>query len=446
VKSLDVDLTRPVDRLPDPLPVPCLSPAGAPLRPRRAVIRVPGSKSITNRAYLLAALASGRSRIIGPLRANDCDRLLEALRTMGAGASFDGDDAVIDGVGGRFPRGGAVNLGDGGAPTRFAIAAACLAAAPVTIDGSRRMRERPVAEGIDMLRSLGASIDYAEAPGRLPVIVRPSTLRGGSLEVGRTASSQFLSALLLLAPWLPQGIELHPTAPLTSFTYVDLTLAVLQEWGAAVDAAALRVPPGPLPARTYAIEPDASSALYWCIAAALVPGFTVALPGVDPDGDQPDLAIVQELARRGAIALEATGAGDMRVRGTGALPGGRFDGARCPDGALALAVASARAEGTSRITGLRTLRVKESDRIAALADELRRVGCGVHATDDAMVIEPAPAEGPPVVIETYDDHRVAMAFAVLGLARAGISIKDPACVAKSYPGFWRDLALIREER
>ncbi|MCP3902810.1 MAG: 3-phosphoshikimate 1-carboxyvinyltransferase [Planctomycetes bacterium] len=432
------DYRLPLDELPDPLPIdPIRGPVDVSITP-------PGSKSLTNRAYLLAALAAGTSRIGRPLRSDDCDRMLAALDTLGAASRFDGDDVLIDGVGGRFPRGGEVNLGDGGTPTRFMIAAACLAAEPVLVDGSPRMRERPIAEGVDLLRRIGARIEYVEVAERLPVRVTPSgDLRGGEVTATPTVSSQFLSALLLVAPSLPDGLRLAFDGPVTSAAYVRMTEAILAEWGLLETTTAPRIdePPPPVieiaprtvPARSLAVAPDASSAVYWRLAESIVPGARVGVSGLRDDSCQPDLAVVRALGR-------ITGAG-----GDGTVHAFEFDAGNCPDGALALAVAAARADGRSTITGLRTLRVKETDRIAALAAELRRVGCGVQSTDESITIDPAPLDvSHEVTVRTYDDHRMAMAFAVLGLVRRGISIADPGCVAKSYPGFFADLALLHD--
>jgi 3-phosphoshikimate 1-carboxyvinyltransferase len=428
----------PLERLPDPLPIaPLAGPFDLAMTP-------PGSKSITNRAYVLAALAAGTSRIARPLRADDTDGLLDALVTLGARAEWDGDDVVVHGVAGRFPRGGEVNLGDGGTPTRFMIAVACLADAPVVVDGSPRMRERPVAEGIGFLRRLGATIEHLDADGHLPVRVSGNGpgggLAGGRIEIPTTLSSQFVSALLLVAPFLSGGLRLDYTGEQTSAAYVELTRRVLAAFGGRL----ARVPSGDAVAEgaieptDYAVEPDASGAAYWLAAAAVTPGAAVTIPGLPPASSQPDVAVAAALAAAGA---EVDGDGDALRLAAGAGPGPLDDDcAGHPDGAVALAAVAARAHGVSTLGGLHTLRVKESDRIAALATELRRVGCTVVATDDALVIDPAACHDEPVVIETYGDHRIAMAFAVLGLARPGISIANPACAGKSYRTFYRDLA------
>jgi 3-phosphoshikimate 1-carboxyvinyltransferase len=440
-----------VSVLPDPLPI---EPVAAPLAAR---LRAPGSKSATNRAIVLAALASGRSRLEGILVAEDTLRLVAGFEALGVRVAREGDCAVVEGCGGRLPRGGAVDLGDGGTPTRFLIAAATLAAGPVVVDGSARMRERPVEEGIALLRRLGARIETTErvvdgkAVEALPVVVHPSApLAGGRLEVGRTASSQFLSALLLIAPTFAAPLELSYSEPPTSASYLELTVEALATFG--VEVATLRddgrlrghrVAPQPIRATEQRIEPDASSAAYAALAAAIVPGSRVLLEGLSLASRQPDLRFLGALSAMG-VGVEAE-SGGILVVGPDSLAGIDIDASDFPDAAIALAVACARASGPSVLRGLRTLRVKESDRLAALATELSRVGACAAIEGDALRIDPGDAarRGDPVAIETYRDHRMAMAFAILGLVRSGISIVDPRCVGKSYPDFWSDLARLR---
>lgn len=411
--------------LADPLPIAPLT------KSFDLLITPPGSKSLTCRAYVLAALARGTSRIIRPLRADDTDALLAALCTLGASASWTGDDVSITGTDGRFPRGGSVNLGDGGAPTRFMIAAACLAAEPVVIDGSPRMRQRPIAEGVELLRRLGARIEYTGDDERLPVRVTPSELHGGELDVGRTQSSQFISALMLVAPWIREPIRLKLGDDVTSASYVRLTARVLGQWGVGET-------PGPPTAMTYTIEPDASAATYWLAAAAITPGAAVRIDGLPASSSQADAGFVRLLTRTGANPIEAPSLG---VRHGGPLRGLTCDMADMPDASMTLAAALTTAESPSTITGLGTLRVKETDRLAALAAELSKIGCRVETTRDAITIHPAGrGTTEPVTFETYDDHRMAMALALVGLVRPGISVANPACVSKSYPAFWRDFA------
>lgn len=319
------------------------------------------------------------------------------------------------------------------------------------------MRERPVEEGIALLRRLGARIESTMriVEGReveaLPVVVHPAApLAGGRLEVGRTASSQFLSALLLIAPTFAAPLELAYGEPPTSASYLDLTVEALAAFG--VEVAALRdggrlrshrVAPQPIRATDLRIEPDASSAAYAALAAAIVPGSRVLLEGISLGSRQPDVRLLHALAAMGAgVAATAEG---VVVEGPGLLTPIDLDASAFPDAAMALAVACACASGPSVLRGLRTLRVKESDRLAALAAELSRLGAAATIEGDALRIDPRDAakRRDPVVVATYRDHRMAMAFAILGLVRSGVAIADPACVGKSYPDFWSDLARLR---
>ncbi len=442
-----IDYTLPLGELPDPLLIEPLS------KPFDVTITPPGSKSITCRAYVLAALADGESKIIRPLRADDTDKLLDALCTLGAAARWEGEDVYIKGVNGRFPRGGEVNLGDGGAPTRFMIACACLAAEPVVVDGSKRMRERPIAEGVDMLRKLGATIEYVEEEGRLPVRVVPSAdFNGGELTVGKTYSSQFITALLLIAPHLNDSLRIQFRDLVPSQSYLSLTVAMLVDEGIDVEShfalagnvyRELAVARQLLRSVEVYVQPDASSAVYWWTAAALVQDGAVCVPGMGLEYSEPDFEYLSVLGRFNVEVTE-TELGD-RISGRRAyearlVPGEPLDMQLLPDAAIAAGVMCWSASGATTITGLHTLRHKETDRIAALANELRRIGCTIETTDDSITIDPSTRHNDPVVIETYNDHRMAMAFGVLGLARPGISISNPACVSKSYPTFWHDFA------
>lgn len=449
-----IDYTLPLDELPDPLPI-------APLeKPFDVTITPPGSKSITNRAYVLAALAEGESRIIRPLRAEDTDLLLAALCTLGAEARWvpaadgESEDVLIKGVGGRFPRGGSVYLGDGGTPTRFMIACACLAAEPVTVDGSPRMRERPIAEGVEMLRQLGAKIEYVDEEGRLPVRVTPSDeFKGGELRVGKTASSQFISAVMLIAPWLERGVATSYCDGVTSREYIWLTFRVMDEWHISTECSLrqnegwIRTDSGEVPThsgriegRVFGVECDASSAAYWYVAAALVKKSRARIEGLSLDSVQPDMGVPAVLTERAGLHDDVA-PDHYTIWRKGRLKCVSCDASSFPDGAMALAVAASVATDPSSITGLHTLRVKETDRLAALATELRKVGCTVETTEDSITITPPARPGAnDVIIETYNDHRMAMSFAILGLVRPGLAIRNPKCVAKSYPTFWKDFA------
>lgn len=426
--------------LPDPYPV---TPA------RRAFsieVVPPGSKSETHRMYALAALADGVSAVTRPLRARDPDLFLHALCASGAGATWDGDAVRLHGTCGSPTGGCRVHLGDGGAPARFMLAVGALARSPVRVDGSARLRERPVAEGVELLRSAGARVRYVDAEGRLPIEVGGSgEVRGGTIEATRTASSQFLSALLLIAPWTQRGIDLVMREAPTSASYVELTIDTIRRFGvpAEVERDALgrlsrvRIDPQRVRGTDVAVEPDASSAVYFLAAAAAIRDARATIRGLPRTSRQPDTACIAALVAMGA--REITVPGGIGIEGTDQLHGIDLDGSRWPDGALSVCAISALARGATRIRGLETLRVKESNRVAALATELAKFGCGVTTTDSTIAVDPSGMHGRPVTVDSHGDHRVAMSFAALGVARPGVSVMDPGCVAKSYPGFWTDL-------
>lgn len=458
---------------------------------RAAAIRVPGSKSLSNRHLILAALARGSTRLRGLLACDDCDRLLAALDACAISHHVDGGDLIIDGGADRSERDTTVNLGDGGTPTRFMLAfAAAQRGGACIIDASARMRERPVAEGVAMLRALGGEIhaeihaenhaeNHADNHGvgdpmhllmRLPMRVRGGSLRGGRIDIGATASSQFVSALMLVAPALADGIDIHFTDEPTSASYLELSLAALAAAGVNFEVvrrpvllsaasvggglARITIAPQPIAGGTIDIEPDASSAVYPAAAAVLC-GSTVTLEGLARHSAQPDIGFLDDLAMRGA-RVEVVG-NSTRVSAGKSLRGHDANYARMPDAAVMAMVLAACADGPSLFTGLATLRVKESDRIAAVATGLRALGATVETGDDWARIHPLPAIDPAVdpasdpasdlairvAIDTVNDHRIAMAFAILGLARGGVSIANPGCVGKSWPGFWTSLDLLR---
>ena len=415
-----------------------------------ASVRPPGSKSLTNRFVILAALCRGEGVLRHPLRADDTDRLLAAIETLGGIVRSEGDVLRLDGGDGRFPSGGSIDLGAGGTPTRFMVAAAALARLPVEIDGSARMRARPIGEGVEFVRKLGGRVEHLAVEGRLPVRVEPADgLEGGELVVGRTASSQFVSAVMLVAPCTRRGVVIRFTEPPTSETYLDLTLVALAQVGVRTvverseSGGLLRIE---IPSQTIGsfdvdIEADASSAIYPAMLAAGLPGSRLKILGLGRQSRQPDLAALLALRSFGA-EVEATD-GHVLVLGPPQLNGVELDCSAFPDAAVGLAALAAIARSPSRFTGLETLRVKESDRIAALAIELRKIGCEVTEEPDAIKVAPPTGDrqqsSPPIRIGTWDDHRMAMSFGIIGSLIGGLEIEDPGCVAKSHPGFWGEL-------
>ncbi len=398
----------------------------------RGRLRPPGSKSASNRHLVLAAGAEGTSVLTGLGPGDDVARMVAAVAALGATVHRDGDVATVTGLGGP-PRGDAtLAAGASGTTMRFVTALAATGDGWVTIDGTARMRERPIGPLVAALRSLGAEVDELGGPGYPPLAVR-GPLAGGEVVVDASVSSQFASAVLLSAPFASDDVRVRIAADAVSRPYLEETVAVLEAWGVGVvtqdDGWTVRA--GAPTARDLTVEPDASAAVYPWVGAAITAG-DVAVEGLHRDGLQADLGVLAVLESMGAeVVDEATG---IRVRGRRPLRGGDVDLSACPDGALALAVAAAMATGPSRFTGLGTLRVKETDRLAALETELRRVGAGATAGPDDLRIEPGPLHG--TVVHTYDDHRIAMSFALLGLVVPGIEIEDPGCVAKTWPGFF----------
>ncbi|MEX2219632.1 MAG: 3-phosphoshikimate 1-carboxyvinyltransferase [Phycisphaerales bacterium] len=464
-------LQRPLDELPDPLHIPPLTARGRIMFLAR--IRPPGSKSLTNRALLLGALAGGESTLRGALvDADDTERMAAGLRQLGAGVALDGTGARIRGVGGAWRTGEGIRIdaGESGTTARFLSAAALFSRAPVTIDGSPRLRERPMGELTDALGALGAGVASDGRGEFLPLTIRgPAALpRAPVVDFGTTASSQFISAVLLIAPWLPGGLTVRLEGEVTSRSYITMTIGLLEELGITVrtseDLRVIRVcagaggagGAGPGPAAgvapfTYHVEPDASSATPFWGAAALFPGAVARIEDLDARSLQGDAAFPDVLARLGATIIREEGARPfLGIRGPASLDPLMADLSDMPDAAMTLAVVASFAGGRSIIRGLRTLRLKESDRVAALRTELRKVGVrvetGVSGDPDAITVTPprggidASPEASRVEFDTYNDHRMAMALALVALRRPNTWIRDPGCVRKTYPGFWKQLA------
>lgn len=392
---------------------------------------------------MLAALADGTSVIENALRSDDVEALTLGLRTLGAGVRWSGPaELEVRGVAGRFPGGGLLDAREGGTPARFLMAAAALAGRPCVLDGSARLRKRPMRDGVELLAALGCSV-RRRGDSELPLEIMPSVaLVGGVMTMQRPASSQFISALALLAPWMRDGLDLHLEGGVPSGSYVSLTVQCLRRRGVAVtwDPAGGRlcVQPGPLKSFTVRVEPDASSAAYGWAVAALVPGSRVEVPGLPVDSAQPDMAV-----RSALLELGATEAGSAQAAGVahaGPLAGGTLDAHAWPDGSLALMAVAAAGSAVLRIEGLATLAGKESDRIATMQAWLAQAGARVQRGADWIAVQGPSMSGGAVDVDTQRDHRIAMSAAVLGAVRAGVTVLDPGCVRKSWPGFWTDWA------
>ncbi len=414
--------------------------------PPDAVVPIPGSKSLTNRALVCAALAGGRTTLTGFGFSDDTEAMLGCVARLGADVRVERDAAtvhVIGTAGALLPGPIELDARLAGTTSRFVTALAALGRGRYRIDGEPPLRARPMGPLHDALIALGAAVVPEGAHGHLPVVMEASGLRGGAVTMPGDVSSQFVTALMLVAPATDEGIEIELTTELVSRPYVVITAAVMEQFGhgdVVIEARRVKVGPGRYRRADVAVEPDASSASYlW--AAAAVTGGRVIVPGFGRAPLQGDVAFADVLARMGAQVHRRDGA--IEVRGTGQLHGIDVDLADLSDTVPTLAAVAALAEGTTRISGVGFIRAKETDRIGALVAELRRCGIDADEEPEGLVVRPGPRGPGPARVRTHGDHRMAMAFALIGLRVPGIEIEDPDVVAKSFPGFWDTLEALR---
>jgi 3-phosphoshikimate 1-carboxyvinyltransferase len=416
-----------------------VAPLGGPVG---AVVRVPGSKSITNRALVCAALADGESVVDGIAPGDDTAVMLECLRRLGVVVDQRGSTVVLVGAGGVFAPGPErLDAGLAGTTSRFITALACLGTGPYTVDGAPPLRTRPMTELHDALAHLGATVRTSELGG-LPVEVERGSITGGTVRLRGDVSSQFVSALMLIGPYLDGGLSIELTPPIVSGPYIAMTQRVMAAFGVgvagdtgiAVDPqgkAIVSVPAGRYSARPYVVEPDASSASYLFGAVAACTG-SVEVPGLGLGSLQGDLGFVAILGDMGCeVELSDL---STRVTRRGPLRGVDVDMRDVSDTVPTLAAVALFAETPTRIRGVGFIRRKESNRIGDLAHELRRLGARVDESDDGLVIE--PSQPVPATVSTHHDHRLAMALALVGLAGKGVTVEDPDVVAKSWPEYW----------
>ncbi|HPC85224.1 MAG TPA: 3-phosphoshikimate 1-carboxyvinyltransferase [Smithellaceae bacterium] len=402
-------------------------------------VEVPGSKSLTQRALIAAALATGESLIRGALIAEDTRRLMEGLKLLGARMeTVDGGIRVV-GTGGAIAHPGqGIFLGNNGTALRFLTALVCLGRGTYILTGEPRLLERPVGPLVNALKDMGVEIACRNhCP---PVRVSANGLQGGRISLSNIESSQYVSALLLCAPYTAKGIELSLTGNVVSAPYIDLTVGVMKDFGAIIKQTGRHFTVGTqslYSGRIYDVEGDASSASYFFLAAALLKR-PIRVYGVRRDSAQGDIGLLEVLEKLGC-RIES-GEAWVEVSAPNGLASGdvTLDMGHMPDMVPTVGVLSAYRRGKTLITNAAHLRIKESNRLAAMASELGRVGIAASERPDGLTIEggvPHAAE-----IETYNDHRIAMSFAVAGLMTPGIDIADKKCVDKSFPGFWRELA------
>ncbi len=426
------------------------------LHPLNATVRVPGSKSLTNRALLIAALADGTTRLTNALFSDDSRYFANALKTLGFELALDesAHEMRLTGLGGQIPAPKAeLFIGNAGTAARFLSAFLTLGHGEYILDGEPRMRERPIGDLIAALKPLGANLGPADTDdwslitdySRLspPVKILANGLPGGKTTIAGDISSQFLSALLMVAPYARSPVEITLSTGLNSRPYVDMTLAIMRDFGVTVERDGYQYfkinPNRYSPLTDYPIESDASAASYFFAAPALCGG-TVRVENITRRSVQGDIAFLDVLEKMGCSVQES----DHCLRITGHLPlhGLEIDMRDIPDTAQTLAVLAPFADSPTRIRGIASARVKETDRIAATCTELARLGVRVDEHPDGMTIYPCH-NFRPASIYTYNDHRMAMAFSLIGLRVAGITIENPGCVSKTFPHFFQVLESLR---
>ncbi|MFH7319650.1 3-phosphoshikimate 1-carboxyvinyltransferase [Desulfurivibrio sp. D14AmB] len=410
----------------------------------RAEIRVPGSKSITQRALIAAALAEGASTISGPLASEDTEYTAAALRAMGITIDQGEENWRVFGQGGAIATPATeIYLGNNGTATRFLTSVTALGRGIFLINGDRRMAERPIAPLLTALAGWGARIRSLNNNGCPPLEIQAAGLEGGPTVLPEGKSSQYLSSLLLVAPYATRPAELRVEGEVLSKPYVTMTLAVMKSFGVEVTANPelnyFRIPTGRYRGREYPVEGDASSASYFWAAAA-VTGGSVTVENVPFPSLQGDAVLVDILERMGC-RVERSPRG-ITVSAEEELRGVEVDMGDCPDVVPTLAVVAALARGRTVIRNIAHLRIKECDRLGVMAGELAKLGVKTEEGPDFLVVEGRGRDHNyhGAAIATHNDHRIAMCFAVAGLAIAGIRIENPGCVKKSFPDFWQRFA------
>ncbi len=415
--------------------------------PLSATVRVPGSKSLTNRALLIVSLANGTTHLTNALFSDDSLYFAGALQTLGFDVQLDEADRkmTVKGLGGKIPEKKAdLFIGNAGTAARFLSAFLTLGTGEYVLDGEPRMRERPIGDLVDSLTQLGANIQpIQKSPICPPVKIYASGLRGGKAKIAGDISSQFLSALLMIAPYAQTRIEIELTTELNSKPYVDMTIAIMRDFGVEVERDGYHtfaIPLTPyMTCGTYSIESDASAASYFFAAPAICGG-TVKVENISRKSVQGDIAFLDILKRMGCSVFE-TGS-NIQVTGHALLRGIDTDMRDTPDTAQTLAVIAPFASSPTRIRGIASARVKETDRISATCTELKRLGVQVEEYEDGMTIYPCQTFK-PANIQTYKDHRMAMAFSLIGLRFDGVTIEDPSCVSKTFPDYFEVLDTLR---
>ena len=419
--------------------------------PLNATVRVPGSKSLTNRALLIASLANGTTHLTNALFSDDSRYFAKALQTLGFDVQLDevNHSMTVTGMGGKIPAKKAkLFIGNAGTAARFLSAFLTLGNGEYILDGEPRMRERPIGDLVEALEQLGCDIEAMQKAERgmqngqicPPIKINASGLKGGKTKIAGDISSQFLSALLMTAPYAQSPIEVELTTDLNSKPYVDMTISIMKDFGVEIERNGYQsfsiLPSAFCTLHSYAIESDASAASYFFAAPAICGG-TVKVENISRKSVQGDVAFVDVLKQMGCAVEENDNS--LLVTRNSSLHGVDVDMRDIPDTAQTLAAVAPFASTPTRIRGIASARVKETDRVHATCTELARLGVQVEEHEDGLTIHPCQ-NFQPANIQTYNDHRMAMAFSLIGLRFDGVTIENPSCVSKTFPNFFEVLA------
>ncbi|MET3288100.1 UNVERIFIED_CONTAM: 3-phosphoshikimate 1-carboxyvinyltransferase [Brevibacillus sp. OAP136] len=411
-----------------------LTPAAEPID---QTINVSGSKSLTNRALIIAAMANGTSRLDGILKSDDSYWCIDSLKKLGVSITIDQTTATVTGVGGKWPvEQEELYVGAAGTVARFLPGALAAGNGTWLLDGSRRMQERPLAPLLGALSALGAQIDYTGQPGCLPLILRANGLKGGEVTISGSVSSQFISGLLLAAPYAKDPLIVHIDGTVVQRDYVDMTLEMMRAFGVEPlvqnGGQSVRFEPATYKAAALTLEPDVSTCGYFWSLAALTNG-RIRINGISTATRQPDIELLDTLERLGCTVVR--GDDFVEVRGTAQLKGGfTVSMKRWSDQTLTMAALATFADAPITMTDAAHIRHHECDRISVVCEQLHKLGIKVEEYADGLTVHPGPVT--PALLDPHDDHRMAMALALIGAKIPGIRIADPGCVAKTCPDYF----------
>ncbi|UYI48100.1 3-phosphoshikimate 1-carboxyvinyltransferase [Vibrio natriegens] len=414
-----------------------------PINKIQGEVNLPGSKSVSNRALLLAALAKGTTRLTNLLDSDDIRHMLNALNTLGVQyqLSEDKTECVVEGLGQPFSVSEPVELflGNAGTAMRPLAAALCLGEGEYVLTGEPRMKERPIGHLVTALQDAGADIEYLENENYPPLKIVGTGLKSGTVSIDGSISSQFLTAFLMSAPLAEGEVRINIEGDLVSKPYIDITLHIMKQFGVNVinnDYQEFVIPAGQhyVAPGDFLVEGDASSASYF-LAAAAIKGGEVKVTGIGKNSIQGDIQFADALEKMGA---EIEWGDDYVIARAGKLKGIDMDYNHIPDAAMTIATTALFAEGTTAIRNVYNWRVKETDRLAAMATELRKVGAEVEEGEDYIIVKPVP-QLKHAAIDTYDDHRMAMCFSLVALSDTPVTINDPKCTSKTFPDYFDKL-------